>query len=100
MMNFFPAARLAALICVSLGVPAHLTAQTAVTADPGRDGQHDFDFEIGAWKTHLKRLVHPLTGSTTWVEYEGTSVVSKVWDGRANLVELEVDGPGGHIEAL
>jgi len=48
MMNFFPAARLAALICVSLGVPAHLTAQTGVTTDPGRDGQHDFDFEIVA----------------------------------------------------
>jgi hypothetical protein len=27
-----------------------------------RDGQHDFDFEIGSWKTHLKRLLHPLTG--------------------------------------
>jgi hypothetical protein len=25
-----------------------------------RDGQHDFDFEIGIWKTHLSRLLHPL----------------------------------------
>src|SRR5215216_8089238 len=65
-----------------------------------RDGQHDFDFEIGTWKTHLKRLQRPLTGSTTWVEYKGTTVVRKVWNGRANLVELEVDGPAGHIEAL
>jgi len=65
-----------------------------------RDGQHDFDFEIGAWKTHLSRRLRPLTGSTTWVEYEGTSVVSKVWNGRANLVELQADGPAGHIEAL
>jgi hypothetical protein len=65
-----------------------------------RDGQHDFDFEIGTWKTHLWRLLHPLTGSTTWVEYEGTSVVRKVWNGHANLVELEADGPAGHIEAL
>ena len=65
-----------------------------------RDGQHDFDFEIGTWNTHLSRLVHPLTGSTTWVEYDGTSVVSKIWDGRANLVELEITGPAGHIEAL
>lgn len=64
------------------------------------DGQHDFDFEIGAWKTHLRRLQHPMTGSSTWVEYEGTTVVRKVWDGRANLVELEVDGRAGHIEAL
>jgi hypothetical protein len=65
-----------------------------------RDGQHDFDFEIGTWKTHLSRLVHPLTGSTTWVELTGTSVVTKVWDGHANLVELEVDGPNGHVEGL
>ena len=63
-------------------------------------GQHDFDFEIGTWKTHLRRLVHPLTGSTTWIEYEGTTVVRKVWNGRANLVELEADGPGGHFEGL
>lgn len=65
-----------------------------------RDGQHDFDFEIGTWKTHLKRLLHPLTGSTTWVEYEGTTVVRKIWNGRANLVELDVAGSAGHIEGL
>jgi hypothetical protein len=44
--------------------------------------------------------VDPLSGSSTWVEYEGTTVVRKVWNGRANLVELEVDGPAGHIEGL
>ena len=65
-----------------------------------RDGRHDFDFEIGTWKTHLWRLQHPLSGSNTWVEYEGTSIVRKVWNGRANLIELEVDGPAGHIEGL
>ncbi len=65
-----------------------------------RDGQHDFDFEIGTWKTHLRLLVHPLTGSTVWAEYEGTTVVRKVWNGRANLVELEADGPAGHFEGL
>ncbi|MDB5360019.1 MAG: hypothetical protein JWO51_1316 [Rhodospirillales bacterium] len=70
--------------------------QTGVT----RDGQKDFDFEIGRWKTSLSRLQHPLTGSTTWVGYEGTTTVRKVWGGRANLVELEVDGAMGHIEAL
>ena len=45
-----------------------------------RDGQHDFDFEIGTWKTHLRRLAHPLTGSTTWAEYDGTTVVRKIWE--------------------
>jgi hypothetical protein len=76
------------------------TAKTTLRATAPRDGQHDFDFEIGTWKTHLSRRLHPLTGSTTWVEYEGTSVVRKVWNGRANLLELEADGPGGHFEGL
>ncbi|KAA6456179.1 hypothetical protein DYQ86_25570 [Acidobacteria bacterium AB60] len=67
---------------------------------PARDGQHDFDFEVGTWKTHLKLLAHPLTGSTTWTECEGTTVVRKVWDGKANLVELEADCPSGHFEGL
>jgi hypothetical protein len=66
-----------------------------------RDGQHDFDFEFGSWKIHLKRLLHPLTGSTTWVEFDGTSVTRKVWDGRAQLEEFETDSPvAGHIEGL
>jgi hypothetical protein len=78
--------------------PTTADAQPKVTAP--RDGQHDFDFEIGRWRTRLKRLLHPLSGSSTWVEYTGTTLVTKVWEGRANLVELEVDGPAGHIEGL
>ena len=75
-----------------------LIAQASVAAP--RDGSHDFDFEIGTWKTHLRVLQHPLTGSTTWITLNGTSVVRKIWNGRANMVELEVDGPNGHIEGL
>jgi hypothetical protein len=61
----------------------------------------DFDFEIGRWNTQLKRLTNPLSGQPgKWVEYTGTTVVTKVWGGRANLVELEVKGPAGQIEGL
>jgi hypothetical protein len=77
---------------------AKQNSDTQKTAE--RDGQHDFDFEIGTWKTHLSRRLNPLTGSASWVEYEGTTVVRKIWDGRANLVELKVSGPAGHIEGL
>ncbi|MGA8406440.1 MAG: hypothetical protein WB680_04615 [Candidatus Acidiferrales bacterium] len=65
-----------------------------------RDGQHDFDFSIGVWKTHIARRLHPLTGSTSWVVYDGTSLVRKIWDGRGSLGETEADGPAGHLEAL
>jgi len=67
---------------------------------PSRDGQHDFDFELGSWHTALSRLVSPLSGSSAWVEYEGTSVVHPIWGGLANLVELDVTGPTGRIQAL
>ncbi|MFC4763623.1 hypothetical protein [Dyella koreensis] len=76
------------------------TGAGKATAPAQRDGQHDFDFHIGTWKTHVKRLLHPLSGSQAWAEYDGTTVVSKVWDGRANLVELEADGSAGHLELL
>jgi hypothetical protein len=79
---------------------AILLAATAPTAATERDGQHDFDFHFGTWKTHISRLVHPLTGSTTWTEYDGASVVRKVWNGRASLFELDVKGPAGHIEGV
>ncbi|HVE57445.1 MAG TPA: hypothetical protein VNB22_11500 [Pyrinomonadaceae bacterium] len=72
----------------------------AQTTSQRRDGQKDFDFEIGTWKTHLKRRLNPLTGSNNWIEYDGTTIVRKVWNGRANLVELDVSGTAGRIEAL
>jgi hypothetical protein len=75
-------------------VPADVNAATE------RDGQHDFDFYPGDWKYHLKRLQNPLTGSTKWMEFEGTGHCYKIWDGRANLDEFEGDGPIGHIEGL
>ena len=64
------------------------------------DGQHDFDFLIGTWKTHLSRRLHPLTGSNAWVEYEGTSVVRGLWGGKANLEEFEADGSNTHVQGL
>ena len=76
-------------------------AKSAVPESTGaRDGQHDFDFEFGAWKAHLRRLLHPLSGSNSWVDLDGISTVRKVWNGRANLGELQVDGPSTHIEGL
>ena len=74
---------------------AVLLCAFGAAADP-----HDFDFHIGTWKTHVRRLTRPLTGSTTWVEMDGTTVVRKVWDGRANLVELTADTPNGRFEGL
>jgi hypothetical protein len=101
--SFLPACSLLFLLLSSQAQarPSSAAPKAAPPPPPAaRDGSHDFDFEIGTWKTHLKRLLHPLTGSTTWVEYDGTTVVRKIWGGKANLVELVADGPAGHFEGL
>jgi hypothetical protein len=103
-MTFGMLGRFAGALCMTAFVAysSHATGQSndRPNVPTYRDGQHDFDFEIGSWKTHLKRLMHPLSGSQQWATYDGTTVVRKVWDGRANLVELEVDGQAGHLELL
>jgi hypothetical protein len=60
---------------------------------PERDGQHDFDFLVGSWKFHLKRLEGRLVGSTKWVEFDGTTVCRRVLDGRGEVEEMNVDSP-------
>jgi hypothetical protein len=64
-----------------------------------RDGQHDFDFNFGTWHTHVQRLQHSLAHSTTWLTYDGSVTVRKVWGGRASTDETVVDGPS-HMELL
>jgi hypothetical protein len=98
-MKFSNAAALSALLCAITLAPS-AKGQGQTPAAERRDGLHDFDFDIGVWKTHLKRLVHPLSGSNEWVELDGKTVVRKVWNGRANLAELEIDAASGHLQVL
>jgi hypothetical protein len=88
------------LTLVGTLIPRDLGASSIAIQVVTRDGQHDFDFEIGEWKARVSRLEKPLAGSTTWLDYEGISIVRKVWDGRANLGELAVRGTSGQIEGL
>ena len=94
---------LVAVLCLMLPMPV-VSASRAQAESPSaaaaRNGAQDFDWEIGTWKTRLRRLAKPLSSSDEWLEYEGTSVVRTVLDGRANLVELKVEGPAGRIEGV
>ena len=85
----------------ALALPPGSVADTApAPAAAARDGQHDFDFDIGVWRTHIRRTLDPLSGATHSIELNGTVTVRKVWDGRAELEEIETDGPKGHWEGL
>lgn len=96
---------LAVAVAILLAPPALVSAQTASAPAPAppkaassesaaqRDGQHDFDWIFGTWKATLRRLVRPLTGSTTWVAFDGMQISKRVWDGRGSLDEFTVNSP-------
>ena len=81
-------------------LPLNASSEAAQPPKEARDGQHDFDFNVGTWKTHIKRILDPLSGSTQSIELNGTVTVRKVWGGRAQLEEIEADGPNGHWEGM
>src|SRR5437763_4836421 len=61
-----------------------------------RDGQHDFDWDIGTWRVHMRRLLHPLTGSTTSPEYNATDAVPTPSAARATLPQPPPAPPPPH----
>jgi len=67
-----------------------------------RNGQRDFDFLVGSWKIHLKRLVQPDHGPQEWVELDGTVVCRQVFDGRAEVEEFNVESRDKkmHVQGL
>jgi hypothetical protein len=76
-----------------------VAAGAAGAAMQTRDGQRDFDWEIGRWTTTVRVLQNPLSGETPkWADYRGESVIKPLLDGRANFVELSVAGSAGKIE--
>src|ERR1700722_14502352 len=62
----------------------------ATTVDPNHNGSHDFDFLIGDWKAHVRRLPDRLVGANDWIEYDGISNHHKLLDSNANFEQFEV----------
>jgi hypothetical protein len=76
---------------IAFGQSAPGSPKPAAPKPPApRDGSHDFDPIVGNWKATLKRLVHPLSGSQEWVEFEGTQVTRSIWGGRGTMDEFHV----------
>ncbi|HYW13143.1 MAG TPA: hypothetical protein VE871_14380 [Longimicrobium sp.] len=102
MTNALRHARACLLLLLAAAAPAGAHAQAGAPASSAaaHDGARAFDFEFGEWTVQISRLVEPLSGSTAWAEYTGTSVVRPVWGGHANLGELEVNGATGRIQGM
>ena len=89
---------LGTMLCSAGAMATDLASSQSPPATP--DGQHDFDFAVGTWKTRVHRLLKPLSGSSDWVEGTGSVSTRKVWGGRAQLEELTMDATGFHLEGL
>ncbi|MGD0865563.1 MAG: hypothetical protein ABSA49_08405 [Rhizomicrobium sp.] len=76
---------------------ASSSEEAALTFDPNRNGAHDFDFLIGDWKAHVRRLPNRLVGSTDWIEYDGISNHKKILDSNSNFEEFDVENPEKHM---
>jgi hypothetical protein len=94
---------------VTAGLSALMLFATAASGDalpsPASttiaDGQRDFNWEIGTWRSTVQVLADPLSETPDeWLEFAGTSTVRPLMDRRANVVEFEVSGPNGRIDAL
>ena len=102
-MKFNIGVNLLLVVASSVALALPVAAADAPAQPPdisARDGRHDFDFNVGVWRTHIKRILDPLSGSTRSMELNGTVTVRTVWEGRAELEEIEADGPNGHWEGL
>ncbi|WP_233598885.1 hypothetical protein [Amycolatopsis sp. WAC 01375] len=89
---------LSALLLIATAVsPAASVASVASVPD----AQRAFDWEIGTWRSTVRVLAEPLSGSADqWLQFDGTSTVRPLMDRRANVLEFAVSGPNGRIDAL
>ena len=83
--------RLVMLVLVTVFcVPLRAQTNSDPANLPQRDGSHDFDFLIGDWKAHVRRLPDRLNNSNAWVEYDGISNHHKILDSNSNFEEFDV----------
>ncbi|MEV6447583.1 hypothetical protein [Amycolatopsis sp. NPDC051716] len=94
-------ALIAGLSALLLIATAASTSAASAASPASAAGQQDFAWEIGTWRSTVRVLAEPLSDSAdTWLQFAGTSTVRPLLDGRANVLEFQVSGPDGRIDAL
>jgi len=83
------------LACGQVSAAAPSTGDTTVT-----DHAHDFDFLVGKWRVHHRRLKARLAGSQEWVEFEGTSQLWLTMDGHGTVDDNFIGLPGDPYRAM
>jgi len=64
------------------------------------EGVHDFDFFMGNWRVHHRRLKDRLANSQDWVEFDGTCASQKILGGFGNMDDSTLNLPDGPYRAV
>ena len=72
----------------------------AEKGENGATGFSDFDFLVGSWRVHHRRLKERLAGNHDWIEFEGTCAMQKILGGAGNMDDNVLDFPGGAYRAV
>ena len=95
--------RMAVMVCLSLGLVASglSIAQTSPSsgeqighAESAVPGLHDFDFLVGRWRVHHRKLKVRLANNHDWIEFEGTLYSQPLMEGYSNVDDLMLNVPG------
>jgi hypothetical protein len=90
-------AAVVAVAILSFGFPAYASQDTpkSLQGTANLSGLHDFDFLVGNWQVHHRKLRQRLANSHTWDEFEGTLSMRKLMDGYANVDDNVFKTPQG-----
>ena len=98
-------------LALSLIVAASLTLSASPRVHAAQDnpstssatdlsGVHDFDFLVGEWRVHSRKLKERLVGNQDWVEFDGTIRSMKLMDGFANVDDTVFNMPEGDYHGV
>ena len=101
-MKIYRRTAIMGLLTLSLATPGLSTAQFNQDSGHGisqigsaTPGVHDFDFLVGQWRVHHRKLKERLANSHEWVEFEGTLNSQPLMGGYSNVDDLVLEVPGG-----
>jgi len=100
-MNIQHRAGMLALLILNLVSPGQLTAQSHQDLGSGMSqeeratpGLHDFDFLVGHWQVHHRKLKQRLANNHEWIEFEGTLFTQPLMGSYSNVDDTVLNVPG------
>jgi hypothetical protein len=92
-----------AVVALILGCapPVHASQDSPrPTPAANLSGLHDFDFRVGKWTAHNRRLKERLAGSHEWVEFDSTQTFWQLMNGFANVDDNVFKTPDGEYHGV